>query len=172
MFNTVGSARKVNYSELSVPFGKIGLLWEADRLVRLELVPRDTDASRRAPAPEWLSDELCAYFSDPKHRIACRVGCAGTRFQQRVWNRIAEIPVGTTVTYGGIAEALHSSPRAVGNACRANPVPLRIPCHRVIGIAGLGGFGGERGGELLEIKRWLLAHEAPCAPCAPGEGRR
>jgi methylated-DNA-[protein]-cysteine S-methyltransferase len=94
------------------------------------------------------------------HRIACRVDAAGTRFQQRVWEQIAAIPPGDTVTYGRIAEAVHSSPRAVGNACRANPVPLRIPCHRVVGAAGLGGFAGERGGELLGIKRWLLAHEA------------
>jgi methylated-DNA-[protein]-cysteine S-methyltransferase len=156
----------VNYSEVLAPFGKIGLHWEADRLIRLELSPRATDPTRPAPAPapQWLLAELRGYFRDPRHRIACRFDAAGTRFQQRVWDRIAAIAPGTTVTYGRIAEALHSSARAVGNACRANPVPLRIPCHRVVGAAGLGGFAGERGGELLDIKRWLLAHEAAVRP--------
>lgn len=155
-----GSERLVNYSEFSAPFGRVGLYWAAERLRRVELLPEATGLAPQAPLPEWLDAELCSYFRDPAHRIACPLDAAGTHFQQRVWEQIALIPPGVTVTYGRIAEVVHSSPRAVGNACRANPVPLRIPCHRVVAAAGLGGFAGERGGDLLEIKRWLLAHEA------------
>ncbi len=82
----------------------------------------------------------------------------GTAFQQRVWQAIAAIPLGQTVTYGQIARQLSSGPRAVANACGANNIPLLIPCHRVVAQHGIGGFmqGKENG---LLVKRWLLAHE-------------
>jgi methylated-DNA-[protein]-cysteine S-methyltransferase len=69
------------------------------------------------------------------------------------------IPPGRTRSYGDIAAELGSSARAVGNACRANPIPLFIPCHRVVAKHGLGGFGGQTRGRLPEIKAWLLRHE-------------
>jgi len=85
---------------------------------------------------------------------------AGTTFQRRVWAAIAAIPNHQTRTYGEIARALHSAPRAVGQACGANPFPLVIPCHRVLASGGgLGGFARHGGGFLLDVKRWLLAHE-------------
>jgi methylated-DNA-[protein]-cysteine S-methyltransferase len=63
-------------------------------------------------------------------------------------------------TYGALAAALQSSARAVGGACGANPYPVVVPCHRVIASdGGLGGFARQRGGFLLEVKRWLLQHE-------------
>lgn len=164
----------MNYSELAAPFGVIGVCWQGDRLSRLLLAPEraraevtrpdtawaPTSAPILAPAPAWLRNELEAYFADPCHRLACPVETVGTDFQRRVWQLIASIPPGQPRTYGALARALASSARAVGNACRANPVPLRVPCHRVIGARGLGGFAGDRSGRLLQIKRWLLAHEA------------
>ncbi len=83
----------------------------------------------------------------------------GTDFQQNVWKRLLQIPLGSTATYGQLADELNSSPRAVGNACRGNPCPLVIPCHRVVGKSGLGGFSGQVSGPKLAIKRWLLTHE-------------
>ena len=84
---------------------------------------------------------------------------SGTAFQRRVWGEIAAIPCHQTKSYGELAKALHNAPRAVGQACGANPFPLVVPCHRVIASGGaLGGFARQRGGFLLEIKRWLLAH--------------
>jgi methylated-DNA-[protein]-cysteine S-methyltransferase len=168
MDKIIGFERLVNYSELLTPFGRIGLHWESERLLRVDLLARVNGQSRRMLTPEWLEAELGAYFRDPTYRIVCPVDTAGTPFQQSVWEQIAAIPAGDTVTYGRIAEALHSSPRAVGNACRANPVPLRVPCHRVVGATGLGGFAGERGGELLQIKRWLLTHEAAAKKAREG----
>ena len=64
------------------------------------------------------------------------------------------------MSYGEVAAAIHSGPRAVGNACGANPYPIVVPCHRVVAAnQGLGGFARQRGGFLLDIKRWLLQHE-------------
>jgi len=152
----------MNYSEATAPFGTIGLRWDANRLLRLELAPSPTPAAVRKPAPAWISAQLDAYFADPSHRIACDTDIDGTRFQRRVWDCIAEIPSGNTMTYGSIADELGTSARAVGNACRANPVPLRVPCHRVVAATGLGGFAGDRSGRLVQIKRWLLGHESAC----------
>ena len=89
---------------------------------------------------------------------ACR--CAGTHFQRRVWAEIAAIPLGQTHTYGQLAKSLKNAPRAVGQACGSNPYPIVVPCHRVVATGGgLGGFARERGGFLLDVKRWLLTHE-------------
>ena len=79
----------------------------------------------------------------------------GTDFQQRVWQQLRQIPYGTTVTYGQLAQRLNSSPRAVGNAVGKNPILLFIPCHRVLGQNGkLTGYSGG-----LERKKKLLAIE-------------
>ncbi len=84
---------------------------------------------------------------------------SGTRFQQRVWRALREIPPGQTRTYADLAGELGSGPRAVAGACRRNPVPLVIPCHRVVARQGLGGFSGQTSGPAIEMKRWLLARE-------------
>ncbi|MCP4042152.1 MAG: MGMT family protein, partial [Gammaproteobacteria bacterium] len=83
----------------------------------------------------------------------------GTDHQLRVWNALGEIPPGETMTYGELARHLGSGPRAVGNACRSNPVPIVVPCHRVVSATGLGGFMGDTAGEPMAIKSWLLRHE-------------
>jgi len=83
----------------------------------------------------------------------------GTSFQKSVWNELCKIPLGETRTYGEIAKKLNSSARAVGNACRKNPIAIIIPCHRVVSATGIGGYAGKTGGKQLAIKRWLLNHE-------------
>ncbi|WP_462320059.1 methylated-DNA--[protein]-cysteine S-methyltransferase [Halochromatium sp.] len=168
----------MNYSELATPFGMIGVSWQGQQLSRVLLAPDLASESAHQSAPEldqaashaqarskpetpaWLRAELEAYFADPRHRIRCGLEPAGTSFQRSVWALIAAIPAGSHRTYGSLAKQLQSSARAVGNACRANPVPLCVPCHRVIASRGLGGFAGDRSGRLIEIKRWLLDHEA------------
>ncbi|NEX16695.1 MAG: methylated-DNA--[protein]-cysteine S-methyltransferase [Halochromatium sp.] len=148
-------------SQLATPFGVIGISWQDQRLTGVLLRPEKVSGSA---APAWLIAELEAYFADPGHRISCAIELEGTAFQGRVWALIAAIPSGSRRTYGALAKELGSSARAVGNACRANPVPLRIPCHRVVSATGLGGFAGDRDGRLLAIKRWLLDHEAGLRP--------
>lgn len=107
-----------------------------------------------AGAASWLQ----AYFL---HRSGVEPPCRpeGTAFQHRVWEQLRRIPIGQAVTYGELARTLDSSARAVAGACRANPIPILIPCHRVVAATGLGGYMGETGGEALAIKQWLLQHE-------------
>ncbi len=104
--------------------------------------------------------QLRAYLADSGYAFSLPLRPAGTPFQRSVWEQIARIPSHQTRTYGEIARAVKSSPRAVGQACGANPCPVVVPCHRVIATGGgLGGFARQEGGFLLDVKRWLLAHE-------------
>ncbi|HEY9148619.1 MAG TPA: methylated-DNA--[protein]-cysteine S-methyltransferase, partial [Gammaproteobacteria bacterium] len=83
----------------------------------------------------------------------------GTPFQQAVWQQLQRIPFGSVCTYGELARRLNSAPRAVAGACRANPLPLLIPCHRVVASNGVGGYLGQTSGHGLALKQWLLQHE-------------
>jgi methylated-DNA-[protein]-cysteine S-methyltransferase len=104
--------------------------------------------------------QLRAYLKDPCFAFTLPLAPAGTPYQRRVWDNISGIESGKTLTYGDLAQAIGSGPRAVGNACGANPYPLVVPCHRVVAAnRGLGGFARQRGGFLLDVKRWLLRHE-------------
>lgn len=104
--------------------------------------------------------QLTAWLADPATRFTLPLAAAGTDFQRRVWAAIAAIPSGETRSYGAVAAALGSAPRAVGGACGANPLPVIVPCHRVIAAGGgLGGFARSGGDFLLGVKRWLLQHE-------------
>ena len=107
-------------------------------------------------------DQLDRYFRDPSWRFTINLETTiGSVFQQRVWQQLRKIPVGEKYTYGDIAKTLSSSARAVGGACRSNPVPIIVPCHRVVSANGIGGFCGVTGemSKELKIKRWLLQHE-------------
>lgn len=105
--------------------------------------------------------QLQAYLEDPAFVFELPLRLAGTRHQLSVWEAMQAIPAGKTRTYGELARTIRSSARAVGGACGANPVPIVVPCHRVVAAGGaLGGFMGTRAeGFELAIKRWLLAHE-------------
>ncbi len=102
---------------------------------------------------------LKAYFADPHAPIPPQQPECGTPYQRRVWQALQQIPVGEVRTYGELSAELKSSPRAVAQACRANPLLILIPCHRVVSASGLGGYMGKSEGPELEIKRWLLHHE-------------
>jgi methylated-DNA-[protein]-cysteine S-methyltransferase len=162
-------------ARLDTPFGPIGLRWRAALVTRVALSP-GTDWPDSHAVPDWLRMPLEAYFERPPNASADERcddrGCcsslatapAGSPFQRRVWQAISAIPAGRTRTYGEIAAELGSAPRAVGGACRANPYPLLVPCHRVVGASGLGGFAGDVSGRLIAVKRWLLAHEGAAIP--------
>jgi methylated-DNA-[protein]-cysteine S-methyltransferase len=117
---------------------------------------------RRATSPLAMETarQLRAFLRDPDFVFGLPLKPSGTPFQRRVWAQVAAIPRGETRTYGDVARALANAPRAVGQACGANPFPLIVPCHRVVAAnGGLGGFDRHGGGFLLDVKRWLLAHE-------------
>ncbi len=106
--------------------------------------------------------ELEAYFDGKLRDFTLPLAPAGTAFQQRVWHEMAKIPFGQTMTYGQLADKSGSVARAVGGACGANPIPIIIPCHRVLGGGGkLGGFSGGLG---PDSKRALLQHEGVLTP--------
>lgn len=109
-----------------------------------------------------VSDALQHYFDDAGFELTLPLRQSGTRFQQRVWQQLRKIRPGSTRHYGDIAKCLNTSARAVGNACRANPTPIIVPCHRVVAQQHLGGYCGEhhaRPGPRLAFKAWLLDHE-------------
>jgi methylated-DNA-[protein]-cysteine S-methyltransferase len=105
--------------------------------------------------------QIHSYLENPDFVFDLPLRFSGTRHRVAVWEAMQKIPAGKTRTYGDIARSLRSSARAVGGACGANPIPVVIPCHRVIGAGGaIGGFMGAKGeGFELGIKRWLLEHE-------------
>jgi len=103
--------------------------------------------------------QIKAFFTDPTWEFTLPTRFSGTPFQQSVWRALTKINVGDTITYGELATQLNTSARAVGNACRKNPVPIIVPCHRVVAKTGIGGFSGQRDGDLLNLKRWLLNRE-------------
>jgi len=111
------------------------------------------------PLARRVCDLIDSYFSNPRTRFNLPLAAAGSAFQQRVWRAMRRIPAGRVKRYGELARTLRSAPRAVGGACRANPIPIVVPCHRVVSASGLGGFMGATGGRAMAIKRWLLRHE-------------
>lgn len=117
-------------------------------------------------APASIADPLRAYFAgDLKALDSIPVKTGGTDFQRQVWAGLRTIPVGTTMTYGGLAAKLGrpKAMRAVGLANGSNPVGIVVPCHRVVGTTGLTGYAGG-----LERKSWLLAHEGVGLPGLSG----
>lgn len=103
--------------------------------------------------------QMEAYFDNPSFAFDLRLANTGTPFQQRIWHLLRIIPLGQTLSYASLARLAGSGSRAVAAACRANPYPIVVPCHRVVAVHGLGGYCGQRDGPMLEIKRWLLRHE-------------
>lgn len=110
------------------------------------------------PLSDLIQSELSAYYLNPNHRFQLPLKPQGSSHQQKVLNALLVIPVGRTLTYGELSSKIQSSPRAVGQACRRNPLALFIPCHRVVGKNDLGGYMGDP--NAVSYKKSLLAHEA------------
>lgn len=111
------------------------------------------------PRAEETIALLRRYFCSVDTAIPAIRPLHGTPFQYRVWEQLQQIPVGQSRSYGEIARELGSGAQAVAGACRANPLPILIPCHRVVAANGLGGYMGQLEGETVAIKRWLLHYE-------------
>ncbi|MDP2824319.1 MAG: methylated-DNA--[protein]-cysteine S-methyltransferase [Sulfuritalea sp.] len=145
---------------LSAPAFSIGIRCNDDEITAIDYLEPRTEVAPKTPLAKEAVRQLRAWLKNPRFEFGLPLAPAGTHFQRRVWSEIAAIPAGQTKSYGEVAATIHSGPRAVGNACGANPYPIVVPCHRVVGAnQGLGGFARQRGGFLLDIKRWLLAHE-------------
>jgi methylated-DNA-[protein]-cysteine S-methyltransferase len=154
----------VNYAHLETPIGTLLIVGDADALRCVTFPQRGRVAK---PEPEWQESQrgpvaeairqLREYFAGRRAEFDLPLAPEGTAFQRSVWRQLQEIPYGETISYGELARRVGNpkASRAVGSANGANPLPIVIPCHRVIaGDGTLGGFGGG-----LTTKQTLLALE-------------
>ncbi len=143
------------------PLGRLGIALQDDgSLCHIDYLPAQTRVRpARTAAARRVARELERYFRAAGQSFSVPLQLQGTPFQQRVWAALQAIPSGEVRTYGELAVQLGSGARAVGNACRHNPVPVIVPCHRVVSASGIGGYSGHTAGRELRRKHWLLAHE-------------
>lgn len=157
------TASRVQYDAViptPMPHLKLGLLLDGEALASIDFLDGAVaDRTARSESARRAVAQLRAYFADPRTPLTLPLAPGGTPFQRRVWAALRAIPAGETRRYGELAQQLRSGPRAIGGACRANPVPLVVPCHRVVAAGGEGGFMGQVDGPALTLKRWLLQHE-------------
>ena len=145
---------------LNSPLGSLGIRYRDNRVIRLDYVDPAVPLKAATTAfGRQVALQLQAFFTHPGHRFTLPLDMQGTAFQCRVWEALTQIAPGETLTYGGLADRLGSGARAVGNACRRNPVSIIVPCHRVVGAAGIGGYSGRTDGREIDRKQWLLDHE-------------
>jgi methylated-DNA-[protein]-cysteine S-methyltransferase len=147
------------------PFGKLGIktdIFEGSLMIQeIFYVAKETRVL--APKNELAKkavEQIESYISDPHNEFDLPMIPYGTEHQNKVWKKIAKIPLGQAITYGELAQSIKSAPRAVGQACGSNPYPIVVPCHRVVSATGIGGFARkDEEGYHRNIKTWLLKHE-------------
>jgi methylated-DNA-[protein]-cysteine S-methyltransferase len=141
---------------LHTPVGDITVFEEYGSIVSLDwgwVIQQES-----SPLLDRASEQLQAYFDGELTAFDLKLLPDGTPYRRRVWQALREIPYGETCTYQDIARAAGGSPRSVGQANGRNPIPVIIPCHRVVAVGHVGGYSG---GDGLPTKRWLLALENP-----------
>lgn len=165
--NTVKTIPKIKMTNhyqarFVAPFAMLGIRTEEDWLTGIDYLPLDTlPLEPQNPIAREVCQQLNEYLTNPNFEFDLSLHMGGTIHQRRVWQTIQTIPSGRTRSYADIATQLHSAPRAVGQACGANRLPLVIPCHRVIAKnGGLGGFMNASDGIPIAIKSWLLRYES------------
>lgn len=160
----------MDYEFLDTPIGRLLLVGDDQGLRCIDFPNRDQETRIE---PGWRRDrrfletaigQLDAYFAGDLQAFDLALAATGTPFRHKVWDELVRIPYGETISYGELARRIRqpSASRAVGLANGANPLPIVVPCHRVVGSNGkLTGFGGG-----LPTKQWLLEHERRNAPRA------
>ena len=136
------------------PVGRLTIDEADDAIIGIRWA--DKPAGNGSPLLAEAARQLAAYFAGTLSRFDLPLAPAGTPFECGVWAAMQAIPYGQTRCYGDLAHAVGSAPRAVGRACGRNPIPIVIPCHRVLAKGGMGGYSGEGG---LATKQRLLALE-------------
>ena len=133
-----------------VLYSQDGVISKADWELGDSLCPQDHEIQRQFKQ-YWLNTD--------KH-INIKLLKQGSAYRHKVWAELCKIPFRETITYSALAKKIDSSARAVGNACRDNPYPVIIPCHRVVSVSGMGGYCGHTDGDFMAIKYKLLDYEA------------
>lgn len=152
---------------INTPIGSLGINCQGKTklvLTSLQYLPKKTPTKLPSDLLQKklvvsLQKDLEKYWQNPKHKFTVPLAPEGTDLQKRIWKALQQIPSGKTVTYGELALKINTGARVIGNACRKNPILILIPCHRVVAKAGLGGFGGDTSGKLINNKKYLLKHE-------------
>ena len=156
-------SRDVSDRPVETPIGNLGLVGSDAGLARVLWSTNGLQLHGSCAVLDEAAAQIESYFACELTQFDLPLDVEGTRFQRRCWLALATIPYGQTVSYGEQARRLGLGPeaaRAVGAANGQNPLPLVLPCHRVIGADGaLTGFGGG-----LELKRFLLEHEGALLP--------
>jgi methylated-DNA-[protein]-cysteine S-methyltransferase len=149
---------------IASPVGRLALEADGEALsaVRWASAAEKTPKTNSTAVLREAAHQLERYFAGRLKIFDLPLAPHGTDFHERVWSLMRDIPFGETATYGGMAMALGSGARAVGTACGRNPIPIIVPCHRV--LASGGKVGGYSGGQGLPTKRRLLALEGVILP--------
>lgn len=154
----------LTFRTVSTPLGDITAVADTQGLTQVILAGDDgsvlAEAVEGGPVVDAAATQLAEWFAGERMTFDLPLAPRGTEFQQTVWKALCDVPFGTTATYGDIARAIgqQTATRAVGAANGRNPIPIIIPCHRVIGASGeLTGYSGGGG---IETKRRLLDHES------------
>ena len=145
---------------IKTPLGFLAVSAVETGVVSIDFAPEPSAELVPAhPLLESACHQLSRYFDDPAAGFTLPLSLPASGYRRRVWAALLQIPPGRTETYGALAARIASGPRAVAGACRANPLPIIIPCHRIVSAHGLGGYCGRDSGPAMDIKRWLLRHE-------------
>jgi methylated-DNA-[protein]-cysteine S-methyltransferase len=149
---------------LDTPIGRLVLESDGDVLIGIWLptqaMPKQGNGHDAPPVLKETATQLEEYFARERTDFDVPMELDGTEFQKEVWAELTRIPYGTTISYGELARRVGrpKGPRAVGQANGRNPIPIIVPCHRVLASNGIGGYGGG-----LPMKRTLLATEGVSA---------
>ena len=144
----------MNIASLHNTFGWFSLVEENGQIT--QLLWEDRNAGFRSDVLKEGLNQLDAYFAGKLTRFDLPLAPNGTEFQQQVYRVMQDIPFGEVLTYGEVAKKLGVPAQPIGQACGSNPIPVIIPCHRIVGTGNLGGFSGLGG---VEMKVQLLRHE-------------
>jgi len=135
----------------------VGPLTIEERDGKITAISWGNDGGNGSPLLDEAARQLADYFVGKRHQFVLPLAPEGTPFEEDIWAAMQRIPYGQTRSYGELAHDVGSAPRAVGRACGKNPIPIVIPCHRILAKGGLGGYSGEGG---LATKQRLLVIEA------------
>lgn len=141
-------------ASLNTPIGPLTVDARDGKIFRLRWV--DDPSGEITPELQAALDQLRQYFDGTLEAFDLPLQVDGSDLQRAVCKAMYAIPLGETRTYGDLADELGVPAQAIGGACGGNPIPVIIPCHRVLGASTLGGFSGMGG---VETKVWLLKHE-------------
>jgi len=144
----------MNIASLHNTFGWFSLVEENGQIT--QLLWEDRNAGFRSDVLKEGLNQLDAYFAGKLTKFDLPLAPNGTDFQQQVYRVMQDIPFGEVLTYGEVAKKLGVPAQPIGQACGSNPIPVIIPCHRIVGTGNLGGFSGLGG---VEMKVQLLRHE-------------